>query len=442
MAGEVNAKGLEAQRQFNILKTAIEQLGQEAYEISRLDIAAVANDFINVVTTVGPMLTNCATCAVLLADAIPNISVGMATTVGGVATCPETVAAAGGACWILPGGIAISGKGAIEGAIASIPCSYAIDNANKIQEYVNNISKFIKSAIELAKRVNNSIQKLKTASEALVKLAGQLSVNAQPRLLRIQQSLDRSVDAINNAYTILSTEVSPRVEKFSGSVLQQINDNTAALANCYNRLKALMFKLGERTFQAMAELSEALVFLVDGGKIITNLYNQSRAGINSAGQYISNNWGSIDSTFKNLYRRAFGIDYPTVNLFITILYLGRLATNLTEVGNIINEVGAIPGRITNLIVNAVVQGKRAFLNLDGDKRTARGKFDIAGSKAQSALNTYKSLSAPPLLQSFQAISIAPLPSFTSTLGYQRAVKAPIQYPVIQQRQQLPVPQRR
>jgi hypothetical protein len=438
---EVNAKGIEAQRQYNILKKAIEELGQEAYQISQLNIMGVAGDFYNVVTTVGPMLVSCGTCAGLLADAIPNISVGMATTVGGVATCPASFEAAGGTCWILPGGIAIGGRGAIEGALSSIPCGYVVTNVNKIQEYVNNIAKFVNSTIELARRIKNSIQKLNTASEALVKLANQLGESARPRLLRIQQSIDRSVDAINSSYTILSTEVSPRVEKFSGNILQQIAYNTVTLANCHNKLKILMYKLGEKTFQAMRELSEALALLVDGGKIVTNLYNQSLAGINSAKQYVSNNWGSIENSYKSLYKRAFGVDFPTVNLFITIPHLTtRLATNLREVGNIITETGAIPGRIVNLVLNAVTQGKRAFLNLDNDKRSARGKFDIAGTKAQSALNTYKSLSSPPYIQAFRAISVTQIPSFISTLGSQKAVKVPVQLPLIQQRQ-LPIQQR-
>jgi hypothetical protein len=191
----------------------------------------------------------------------------------------------------------------------------------------------------------------------------------------------------------------------------------------------------------MRELSEALALLVDGGKIVTNLYNQSLAGINSAKQYVSNNWGSIENSYKSLYKRAFGVDFPTVNLFITIPHLTtRLATNLREVGNIITETGAIPGRIVNLVLNAVTQGKRAFLNLDNDKRSARGKFDIAGTKAQSALNTYKSLSSPPYIQAFRAISVTQIPSFISTLGSQRAVKVPVQLPLIQQRQ-LPIQQR-
>lgn len=385
----VMESGPEAQKQYQILMSAMEKLKTQLQELAALDVPGTVIAGAELAGSVGPFMTNCAGCTAALVGAVSSLVTGSATATGSGAVCPETVEFAGGSCWGIlgfPVGLSVS---TIAGALATPPCASAAEGLGKMAEYLEKIGTFVTTSAALAQGIAESIGTMMTASEALANLAAELGAESEPQLQSIAASLNVTADAINASSAIMATEVAPKVATLAGDVVQQIGSNVVTMATCYNKLHDVAAAVGGDVLNGVNELVLATAHLVDGGQVVSNLATQSENARLAASTYATNQFQSLRAERNRIHNELWGVSWPTVpsptpSTFAHIAgFLNPVRSpSLLTLGN---DIVALESATAAVVPSAVLEGKKAFLDLSADQNGARQSFDLAGGLAQNAL---------------------------------------------------------
>ncbi len=404
----VNKSGSEAQRQFTILKNAVNQLGKNTQEALSLDLSVIG-DTGDVALSIGPWLGSCAGCAGLLVDAAKNISIGSTSTAASTAGCPESAAAAGGSCWVIIPGVTITGTGAVEGALSAPVCSMAGDGLNKLEEYKKKLEKLFATIEKLVTSTQRSLRSLQTASQALVRLAATLPQEAQPRIDAIRQGLNRAGNDLNEAAEITNSQLLPALSSQSTARLTELGENVSHLLTCYHKTGNLAQLVGQRIIQGFSDMNTALSHLVNGSRVFNNIKQHGQQGISAASAYITRELSAMKRQLSQLHQDVFGVPPGTVDPGRTVLRFIELAGNEGRRRAINNKLDSLTAAIAALPTRALNIGKEAFL---ADSRQEQGcasgsacnEFRLVGSAAGAALRSFSAL--PPLREQQTSISMS------------------------------------
>ncbi len=216
IAGQVAKEGPDAARQAAALADAIGDLETDANAMAALDRSGFTADGGALETSVGTFAAGCAGCASAMAAAVTELGAGSPAAAGGAG-------AAG---------------------LAAGPCRQALEDPSRINDSFARIRKFVVATVTLSQSIRKSARDLGAAGDALTNLGHELGQDSRPALHRIEDGLNRSIDAINAAGRTYDGEVAPRVAKLGPSLLQQLADNTDRLMACYGKLQDIA---GRRT---------------------------------------------------------------------------------------------------------------------------------------------------------------------------------------------------
>lgn len=207
MAGDVAKAGPDAEKHAAALAKAIGDLEKDAGAMASLDRGALAADGGALDASVGGFAKACADCASAMAAAVTEVGAGGSTAARG------------------------------PGALAAGSCTRPLEDASKVGERIATIRRFVGATAAVGQSIRRSGPDLVATADALTRLGHALGRDARPGLQRIEDCLNRSIDAITDAGRTYDGEVGPRVAKLSPSLLEQLADNTDRLMGCYVRLQ-------------------------------------------------------------------------------------------------------------------------------------------------------------------------------------------------------------
>ncbi len=207
MAADVAKAGPDAERTPRRSRRRSATSRRTRARWSSLDRGVLAADGGALETSVGGFAKGCAGCASAMAAAVTELGSG--------------------------GSAAARGPG----ALAADSCTRPLEDASKIGERFATIQRFVGATAAVGLSIRKSVPDLVATTDALTRLGRALGKDARPGLRRIEDCLNRSIDAITDAGRTYDGEVGPRVAKLSPSLLEQLADNTDRLAACYVRLQ-------------------------------------------------------------------------------------------------------------------------------------------------------------------------------------------------------------
>lgn len=379
LAGDIQKAGASAEAERRKIDDALKRIQQNLNGLGQVDLPGAATAGTNLVSSVGPFVVNCGGCSAALYGAIGQAAASIGSATAGTAACPETGGA--GCLFGFPVSVVTGAGSALTAAVATAPCSAAVEGVGQMGEYVDNIKKVVDASVKLAQNFQKNVQDLQAAADALGQLAQKLPAQLKPRVDRIAGSIDKAGDALNSGVGILESDVAPRVEKLSTQLVTQLGTTTTDLVFCWNELTYAATLMGQDTVEALGLLAEASTNLVDGGQIVQNLQNQGADAVQAAGRAALAKWEDLDDKYVVVHRDLWGVSPGTTDLGRTIQNLPNL---VTKIGKISSDLGAYANSLSRLVTTSVDAGKNAFLDRDRLKTQSKPKFDTAESKAKGA----------------------------------------------------------
>jgi hypothetical protein len=375
-------KGEAAQASYKKLEGAIKKLEETASAIQKLDVAGAVSAGGAVVTNVGPFVVECYACAGAMAEALGSLGAGTTVAGAGGAACPET---AGGGCIATAGGAGLGAAGAALGAaVGSAACTAVVTGAKDIAGHIDKMAKFVQTSADLANTGWKCGEDIISASKALVELAQHLGEDAKPSIEKIDQSLDLAVAAIEKGRLILMNQVVPRINHLLGNGLKILTDRVKQLIACYRNMEWLAKAVTKDVVAAVGDLGQAAFTIVDAGKVLQNIGQQSLAGAQAAGNYAQREWIPCDNERKSLHKAIWGVDRGVMDAGKIGAHLGDLAAHPDRIPPLASRLQNLVQRELNIMPKAMNEGKKSFLNLDQNKQSAQTKFAQALKLAESA----------------------------------------------------------
>lgn len=209
IAADVAAAGPDAVKDSGALAKAIGDLEKDASAVTALGRGNVSDTGVALESSVRPLVAACAGCASAMAGAASRLAGGGPGAPGG------------------------SGLG----TLAEGPCGQAHEEAMRIDDAFSRIRSLTGSAAAFIWSIRMTAEDLAAAADALAGLERELGTSARPSLRRIEDGLNRSIDAITAAGQTYDAGVAPHVANLAPSLLQQIADNTNRLLACHEKLQ-------------------------------------------------------------------------------------------------------------------------------------------------------------------------------------------------------------
>ena len=375
-------RGGNAVNSYNQLNIAANTLQNAANGLKIPNLDIIINEGSAAVMDNLPFITNCAACAGALGVAAANI-VGIAAQPSvAMTTCLPT---AGTGCIVAAAGAGLNAYSAIIFiAVADPFCRNAaakVDNMDintgKVRRYFENVAKIINQADNTDQAINN----VKTQLDQLYRELGDQS---KPSIDRINSSLVRVHDALENGKEILLAKVVPKIKLYAGNRFQQMMKQAEQLVSCYNNIDHLSRSLSKDVLTSANEMRQASGKIVDAGKILDNIIRQGQAAAGAGGNYVEREWRACDDQEKVLHRDIWGVERGKFDPGKTGGHLAYLAANPNKIPALARRVANLKAREATIPLRALEEGKKSFINLAQSKADSGRRFDEAEALASSA----------------------------------------------------------
>ena len=376
------SRGGNAVNSYNQLNTAANTLQNAANGLKIPNLDVIINEGSAAVMDNLPFIANCAACAGALGVAAANI-VGIAAQPSvAMTTCLPT---AGTGCLVAAAGAGLNAYSAIIFiAVADPFCRNAaakVDNMDintgKVRRYFENVGKIINQADNTDQAINN----VKTQLDQLYR---ELGNQAKPSIDRINSSLVRVHDALENGKEILRAKVVPKIKLYAGNRFQQMMKQAGQLVSCYDNIDHLSRSLSNDVLTSANEMKQASGKIVNAGKVLSNIISQGQAAAQAGSNYAGREWGACDDEEKVLHRDIWGVERGKFDPGKTGGHLAYLAANPNKIPALARRVANLKAREATVPLRALEEGKKAFLNLDQSKANSRRLFDEAEALASGA----------------------------------------------------------
>ncbi len=341
-------------------------------------------------------VTNCAACAGFLADSVKNYATGATAAIGGSSACPETIEAAGGSCWGIPGGVVVGGFGVLEDAIASLPCKAAADGAAHASEYGNTLVRVINTVAELIDKTAQCYIKYNLVVKAMDGFADNASGDIARSIGPVRDKLVESGRHLEDANAVLQHDFFPLVKVYSRGRIDEFSGNVEHVLTCRNKARQVAMEAGHDVVRASTNLGDALSHAVDAGRVVGNI-----------GSGIERGWNRVAS--RSVLRNI--DDYNELNNKINKwnqelsiaagqFFTGNWNDAVDSANNLLADLGNQLQEIVTQVYKDFKSGYACTDCLDarGDFRTARSKAVVALSIFKQKIQQYSSSSGHMLPQ--------------------------------------------
>jgi hypothetical protein len=381
--GELAGKHSDnAVRLHKQLYQTVETLGKTVAELTKLDVAGAIGAGGAVVTGIAPFITDCAGCAGAIGTAIGSLGGGGTVVVGGGAACAPSV---GTGCAAAAGGGGLGAAGTALGLVVASPtCQGAAAKAGEMGNNVEKVRKFFETVAKLVDTLDKTGKTLEKTSKELALLYKVLGAQARPSVDRIVASIDKAENALEKGKGILGNQVVPRMERYVGNRFQIMAGQADQLLHCYNNIQRLAASVGKDVVDAAADMGRAATDIVDAGAVLKNVVRQGTSAVNAAKESASREWNACNGEEAALHKALWGVDRGQVDPGKTAGHLADLAMHPDRIPSLADRIARLKIREANIPMKAVEEGKKAYLNLDQSKQTAKTKFDEAEKLSSDA----------------------------------------------------------
>jgi hypothetical protein len=378
----------EVKQQIDALKKAVEQINKDFEKLANIHPDALIKATQSLATGLVPYLTNCGACAVALGESIKGTTQAIAGIGSGSVTSESGIGALVG--------IAVAAFGSVEAAIgtlASAPtCAYVTANSDKVISFIKDANAFIQSSVSIINSLASNAENVINASQALITLGKLVVDENKPKIESIQKNLVKTVSVLGATAKELEKEVVPTLNKFVGKKIQQISEDVNQLQKCYYKVLDVAKLVTDDMVNGVKKVSVLATEAVDVKKLVANIDEELKKAVNIAGNEAKEIWNSLNGIKEDMYKNIFG-EKPNDAIAVGL----HLAALGSKIEGIVNKLGTATSSITNLVSNAMNEGKKALTgDVNKKMNTAKQKyvfindgakeFAIKRAKVQAALS--------------------------------------------------------
>jgi hypothetical protein len=185
LATIVAGKSPQIDTKLTKLIKLVKGLQKDFEKVGDLDIINFTTSITTLATNVGPFLLDCSTCAGTIGTALGGMAAGGTETGGGTAASETGVGAL-----FIPVGAATTGISGVFGTIMATPaCKGMAEKSAQIDNYITDVTTFIKVTGELAENISTNTKSVVETSAALMELMQVIGEESKPGVKKIQTKL-------------------------------------------------------------------------------------------------------------------------------------------------------------------------------------------------------------------------------------------------------------
>ncbi|MFN8368974.1 MAG: hypothetical protein U0Y96_17185 [Candidatus Kapaibacterium sp.] len=395
IAADAGRKSPKAKEQFDIIKKATDSLMKDFAAIAALDGTKLVKDGTDLATTVGPFITDCATCATALASSVGSLAAGTTATTVGTGGCPESAAAFGGSCWATVAGVPTAALSVTLGPLVSnAACQNVTGKVTQYQQYYDEINNFVNSAMAISNSIVNNVDDVSKASTALQVLATEFGNDAQSSINSIKQSMDVITDAFEATQKVANDRIAPRVKSVSRRFVRDIAKSIQHVKTCYAMYVSVANQVTPQAIDAAKNLITASATLVNTNKVLDNMADQSQKAVDAASKAAKDRYDNVNDKFRSLHTTLFGQapvrDFTKIDVGKATAAVASLATDERKRDRAFDKAEDLVEEINRLVTGAVTAGENAFLGRDRaeKKNSVKQSLTSVNTSAEQALTVF------------------------------------------------------
>jgi archaellum component FlaC len=364
----------EIKQQVTILKKALEEINKDFEKLAKINPEELLSAAQNLATGLVPYLTNCGGCAVALAESIKGTSQAIAGIGSGSVTSETGVGALVG--------IAVAAFGGIQAAVATLgsapTCTYVTANSGKVISFINDANTFIQSTVTIINSLASNTENVLNATQALATLGKLLADENKPKLEAIQKNVVSMFKIVAATAKDLERDIVPQVSKFVGKKIQQISNDVTQLQKCYYKVMDVAKLVTDDIINGVTKISVLATETIDVKKLAANVENELKKTVTAAGNEAKEIWNTLSNIKDDMYKSIFG-DKPNDAIAVGF----HIASLGNKIDAIVNKLATAASSITNVVTNAVNEGKKAITaDVTNKVKTIKQKYDDIGNGAK------------------------------------------------------------